>query len=62
MFTSKGLSGVFSSTTVQRPQFFGAPALHGPALKMVRDHWEDHCLDYMDLCWQSNVSAFQNTV
>ena len=26
------------------------------------DQWEDHNLDYMDLCWQSNVSAFQHTV
>ena len=25
-------------------------------------NWEDHSLDYPDLCWQSNVSAFQHTV
>ena len=25
-------------------------------------HWEDHSLDYMDLCCQSNISAFQHTV
>ena len=43
---SKGLSRVFSSTTVWRHQFAG-----------VRDHWEDH----RDT-WQSNVSAFQHTV
>ena len=36
--------------------------LYDPALTTVRDHWEDHSLDYMDLCWQSNVSAFQHTV
>ena len=24
--------------------------LHGPALTTVCDHWEDHSLDYMDLC------------
>ena len=58
---SKGLSGVFCSTTVQRHQFFGTP----PSLQF-RCHnstWpgEDHSLDYMDLCWQSNVSAFQYT-
>ena len=47
---SKGLSGVFSSTTVWRHQFFG-----------VHDHWEDHNLDYRDT-WQSNVSAFQHAV
>ena len=37
---SKGLSGVFSSTTVQRQQFFGL--LYGPALTTIHDHWEDH--------------------
>ena len=36
--------------------------LHGPALTSVHDHRKDHSLDYMDLCRQSNVSAFQNTV
>ena len=25
-------------------------------------HWEDYSLDYTDLCWQNNVSAFQHTV
>ena len=33
-----------------------------PALTTVCDHWENYSLDYMDLCWQSNVSAFQHTV
>ena len=32
--------------------------LYGPALTTVHDHWEDHSLDYTNLCWQSNVSAF----
>ena len=27
----------------------------------MTDHWDDHSLDYTDLCWQSNVSAFQHT-
>ena len=36
--------------------------LYGPALVTAHAHWEDHSLDYMDLCWQSNVSAFQHTV
>ena len=26
--------------------------LYGPALTTVRDHWEDHSFDYMDLCQQ----------
>ena len=49
------------------PQLEGITALvlhllHGPALTTVHGHWEDHSLDYMDLCQQSNVSAFQHTV
>ena len=33
-----------------------------PALTTVPDHWEDQSLDYMDLCWRSDVSALQHTV
>ena len=33
--------------------------LYGPTLISVHDHWKNHSsFDYMDLCWQSNVSAF----
>ena len=59
---SKGLWRVFSSTIVWRHQFFGVSFLYGPALTTVHDHWEDHSLNYTDLCRQSNVSAFQHTV
>ena len=59
---SKGLSGVFSGTTDERHQFLSIVPCYCPALKTIRDHWEDHSLDYTDLCWQSNVSAFQHTV
>ena len=31
---------------------------HSPTLTSVHDHWKNHSLDQMDLCWQSNVSAF----
>ena len=49
------------------PHFKGINSLvlchvYGPALTTIYDHWEDHSLDYTDLCWQSNVSAFQHTV
>ena len=37
---SKGLSEVFSSTTVQRHQFFGGLPSYGPALTTVHDRWE----------------------
>ena len=32
--------------------------LYSPTLTSIRDHWKNHSLDQMDLCWQSNVSAF----
>ena len=49
------------------PQFEGISfliicLLYGPALTTILDHWKDHSLDYMDLFWESNVSAFQYTV
>ena len=37
-------------------------SLYGSALTTVREHWKDHSLDYTDLCWQSNVSAFQQNI
>ena len=41
---SKGLSGVFSSTIVQRHQLFALCLIYSPALTTVSDHWEDHSL------------------
>ena len=32
--------------------------LYSPAVTSIHDYWKNHSLDYMDLCWQSNVSAF----
>ena len=55
----KGLSRIFPITTVWRDQFSGIlPSIFCPALTTIHDHWEDHSLDSMDLCQQSNVSAF----
>ena len=28
----------------------------------IHDHWKNHSLDQTDLCWQSNVSAFQYAI
>ena len=41
---SKGLSGVFSNTTVQKHQFFSAQ-LYIPTLTSIHDHWKNHSLD-----------------
>ena len=52
---SNRLSRVFSSTTVQNHQFFGSQP---PTLTSIHDYWKNRSIDYMDLCWQSDVSAF----
>ena len=42
---SKGLSRVFSNTTVQKHQYFDTqPSLH-PTLTSIHDHWKNHSLD-----------------
>ena len=32
--------------------------LCSPTFTSIHDYWKNHSLDQMDLCWQSNVSAF----
>ena len=32
--------------------------LYGATLTSIHDYWKNHSFDWMDLCWQSNVSAF----
>ena len=41
----KGLSRVFSNTTVQKHQFFGASFLHSPTLTSTHDYWKNHSFD-----------------
>ena len=46
---SKGLSRVFSSTTIQKHQFSSA-FLYGSTLSSIHDYWEkNHSFDYTDL-------------
>ena len=42
---SKGLSRVFSNTTVQKHQFFGTQLSYSPTLTSIHDHWKYHSLD-----------------
>ena len=37
-------------------------SLYGPTLTSIHDYWKNHSFDYMELCWQSNVSAFSYAV
>ena len=45
------------------PQFKSINSLalnlcYGSTLTSIHDHWKNHSFDYMDLCWQSDVSTF----
>ena len=42
---SKGLSRVFSNTTVQKHQFFGAQLFNSATLMSVHDYWKTHSFD-----------------
>ena len=42
---SKGLSRVFSNTTVQKHQFFGTQFLYTPTLSSIHDYWKNHSFD-----------------
>ena len=56
---SKGLSRVFSNTTVQKHQFFGTQfSLQSNSHIHTWLYWKNHSFDKTELCWQSNVSAF----
>ena len=55
---SKGLSRVFSNVTIKSISSLVLSFLYSPTLTSIHDHWKNHSLDKLDLCWQSNVSAF----
>ena len=55
----KGLSRVFSNTTVQKHRFLVLSFLYSPTLTSIHDYWKNHSLDWTYLCWQNNISAFQ---
>ena len=56
-----------SSESSKAPQFksisfLALNLLYDPAFTSLQDCWKNHNVDDMDLCWQSDVSAFQYTV
>ena len=55
---SKGLSRVFSKPQFKSINSLALSFLYSPTLTSIHDHWKNHSLNQMDLCWQSNVSAF----
>ena len=42
---SEGLSRVFSNTTVQNHQFFGAELLYSPTLTSIHDYWKNESFE-----------------
>ena len=53
----KRLSIVLSSTTVWKHQLFSAqPSLHSNSY-YAHDYWKSQSFEYMDLCWQNDVSV-----
>ena len=55
---SKGFSRVFSNTTVQKASILWCSAFFMVQLSHPYMTTGKSYFDYMDLCWQSNVSAF----
>ena len=45
---SKGLSKVFSNTTVQKNQLFGLSFLYSLTFTSIHDYWKNHSLDWLD--------------
>ena len=52
---SKGLSRVLPCTTIWKHHSLGLSLLCGPS---THNYWKNHSFDYLDLCLQSDVSAF----
>ena len=46
----KGLSRVFSNTTVQKHQFFSAQLSLWSKSQSIHDYWKNHSFDYTDIC------------
>ena len=58
LFAIPVISRVFSNTTIQKQHSSVLSLLCGPTLISVHDYWKNHSFDYIDLCQQSDVSAF----
>ena len=55
---SKRLSKVSSNTQYKSINSLALSFLYSPTLTSIHDFWKNQSFDYMDLCWQSDVSAF----
>ena len=48
----------FSSLKFKSISFSMLSLLYGSTHTSIHDYWKNHSFDYMDFCWQSDVSAF----
>ena len=64
-----GLTGLISLQSKESEESSLAPQLegisssvfsilYGPTLTSIHNYWKNHSFDYIDLCQQSDVSAF----
>ena len=59
---TKGLSRVFSSTTIQKYQLVGAQSSLWSNTHICNDYWKNQCVDYTDFCWQVMSFIFDYAV
>ena len=55
---TKGLSESSPAPQFKSINSLALSLLYGPTLTSIHDYWKNHSFDYMDLCWQNDVSAF----
>ena len=55
---SKRVSRVFFSTTIENISSSVLSHLYDPTALSIHPYWENNGFDYLDLCRQSDVSAF----
>ena len=59
LFVVQGtLKSLLQHHNLKASSFLVLSLLYGPTLISVHDYLKNHSFDYMDICWQSDVSAF----
>ena len=59
---SKGLSRASPAPQFESIDSSVLSLLYGPTITSIHDYRKNHRFDWMDLCWQSNVSTFKYAV
>ena len=57
-FSEKSLQESSSTTQFKSINSMVVSFLYSSTLTSIHDYWKNHTFDYMDLYWQSDVSAF----